>query len=348
MSCSQIKLGFTLPVACCLLLAEVAPLAGQGNECARRQLASMLAIVTDQTTRAPLFGATVSARWDAHGDRQTSAQTDSAGRVIICIPLQQSVLLRSSYRDIKTAHTTTVSLASAFGVQAFVIDVPGSLVRGRVFDQQNGNAVSGVVVRLARMTALTDTAGRFLFDRVPIGHYDLRFDHIAYARNTTPLEVGDDDLEAVVPLTPAAIPLKPIVVTAFSRRLESVGFYERQKRGVGTFIDRKQIDAINAQDASDLLRRVPGLRLVPQNRRNAGQPRNATVGRRAHCRYAFIVDGARTLQDFEMDNLAAPALEGIEVYNGLAGVPANFKAHWSSANDYSLCGVIAIWTRDSR
>jgi hypothetical protein len=230
------------------------------------------------------------------------------------------------------------------------IDVPGSLVRGRVIDQRSGHAVPGVVVRLrpSRMSALSDTAGRFRFERVPLGEYRLQAEHIAYALNATALVVGHDDLDVVVPLTPEAIPLQPIIVSVFSRRLEHVGFYDRQKRGVGTFIDRKQIDSMNVQDASDLLRRVPGLRLVPQNTRNSGEPRNATVGRRAHCRFAFVVDGTRTLQDFEMDMLAAPALEGIEVYQGLAEVPPHFKAHWSSASDFSLCGVIAIWTRNSR
>jgi hypothetical protein len=173
-------------------------------------------------------------------------------------------------------------------------------------------------------------------------------EHIAYALNDAPLQVAVDDLDVLVRLAPTAIALQPIVVTAFSQRLEHVGFYDRRKRGVGTFFDRKQIDAMNVQDASDLLRRLPQLRLVPQLRRGGAQQRNATVGRRGNCRYTFVVDGSRTLPDFEMDFVAAGALEGVEVYNGLAEIPASFKAHTTSVAGSSVCGVIAMWTRDSR
>src|SRR5687768_13135205 len=59
-----------------------------------------------------------------------------------------------------------------------------------------------------------------------------------------------------------AVPLAPIVVTAVSRRLDAVGFYERQRRGIGTFIGRQQIDAARAQFSSDLMRSVAGVRLA--------------------------------------------------------------------------------------
>jgi len=135
-------------------------------------------------------------------------------------------------------------------------------------------------------------------------------------------------------------------VTAFSQRLERVGFYEREKRGIGTFIGRKQVDAMNVQHASDLLRSVPSARLIPQTtRRNA--PPNSLTGRGA-CRFKFIVDGTRTLADFEMDFVAAHIIEGVEVYSGLSEVPALFKAHATPDAGSALCGVVAIWTRERR
>ena len=63
----------------------------------------------------------------------------------------------------------------------------------------------------------------------------------------------------------------------------------------------------------------------------------------------YIVDGARTLTDFEMDNIAAYAIEGIELYTGQAEVPAVFRGHApSDGGSVGVCGVIAIWTRNSR
>ena len=231
-----------------------------------------------------------------------------------------------------------------------IIDVPGAFVRGRVVDVQTGAPVSRVLVRIrtSGLSTLSDTTGRFFFERVPIGDYRLQIEHIAYAPNDAPLRVGADDLDVLIRLAPAAIALQPIIVTAFSRRLEHVGFYERRKRGVGTFFDRKQIDQMNIQDASDLLRRMPQLKLIPQPRRGSVQQRNAMVGRRGNCRFVFVIDGSRTLPDFEMDFVAAGALEGVEVYNGLAEVPASFKVNTTSVAGSTVCGVIAIWTRDSR
>ena len=348
-ACSQTKLRSAATVACLLLLASTELRAQQPGECTAGQ-ARVSASVSDRLTRSPLTGATVNARWRDQVDRQHNATTDSAGRVAFCVPQNQTVTLRSTYMDYDVAVPTTLTLTTPATAYNAVIDVPGSLVRGRVVDLQTGAPVARVLVRVrnSSLSTLSDTTGRFVFERVPVGDYRLQVEHIAYAANDAALRVGSDDLDALVRLTPAAIALQPIVVTAFSRRLEHVGFYERRKRGVGTFFDRKQIDAMNVQDASDLLRRMPQLKLVPQLRRGSQQQRNATVGRRGNCRFTFVIDGSRTLPDFEMDFIAAGALEGVEVYNGLAEIPASFKAHTSSVGGSSVCGVIAMWTRDSR
>jgi hypothetical protein len=349
MSCPQTKLAALPAVACCLAVFAGNPVAAQVRECASGQ-ARVVATVADHSTGAPLAGAGISARWRADTDQRLDATTDSAGRALLCFPLHQTVTLRSAYRDHTTAESTTLALTSPSTFYAAMIDVPGSLVRGRVLDMQTGAPIPRVHVRMrnSSFSALSDTTGRFVFERVPIGDYRLHFEHIGYAVNDAPLQVRHEDLDATVRMTPAAIALQPIVVTAFSRRLEHVGFYDRSKRGVGTFFDRKQIDAMNIQDASDLLRRIPQLKLVPQLRRGSNQQRNATVGRRGNCRYIFLIDGSRTLPDFEMDYIAGGALEGVEVYAGLAEVPAGFKAHATSVAGSTVCGVIAIWTRDSR
>ena len=298
----------------------------------------------------PLPGSVIQARWRADVERQLTMTSDSAGRAGFCIPQQQTVTLRATYREYTTIAPMTIAATSATVTYQPFIDVPSSLVRGRVVDAQTGAPVARAFVRMRNsgFTALSDTTGRFTFERVPVGDYQLHAEHIAYAINNALLNVRADDLDALIRLTPAAIALQPIVVTAFSRRLEHVGFYERRKRGVGTFFDRKQIDGMNIQDASDLLRRLPQLKLVPQLRRGTNQQRNATVGRRGNCRFTFVIDGTRTLPDFEMDFVAAGALEGVEVYNGLAEIPAAFKAHTTSVAGSTVCGVIALWTRDSR
>jgi hypothetical protein len=50
-----------------------------------------------------------------------------------------------------------------------------------------------------------------------------------------------------------------------------------------------------------------------------------------------------------MDNIPAYAIEGVELYRGLAEVPAVFRGlYHSDGGSVGVCGVIAIWTRNSR
>lgn len=65
------------------------------------------------------------------------------------------------------------------------------------------------------------------------------------------------------------------------------------------------------------------------------------------CRFRFLVDGTRVLADFELDDISARSLAGIEIYAGLAQVPAQFRA-LSGSSVGPTCGVIALWTRDGR
>jgi hypothetical protein len=346
----QIKPVFRLAtVAGCLFLVA-GRLSGQQHPtpCSSETGAILIQKVIDQTTRIPLRAAHVSASWHDGIAREVRARTDSTGIALLCVPAHQVITMRAFYGDVAAAPQTTVVGARTSTTHTAYIDAPGSLFRGRVIDHETGNGVAQVSIRIANtsLATLTHPDGRFVFERVPLGDYQVQVEHVAYRTANTLLTVHYDDLDALVRLTPAAITLPPVVVTAFSQRLEFVGFYERQRRGVGTFINRTQIDAMNVQAASDLLRAVPSLRLVPLTRRSS--QRNATVGRRGNCRFAFIVDGIRMLSDFEIDYIAAPAVEGIEVYNGLAEVPAAFRAHATTSSGVTVCGVIAIWSRNSR
>lgn len=348
-SCSQGRFATPVAIAGCAILGSVVSLSGQHSSgCdSAGELATLVETVADRATRIPLTGAVLTANWQRDGDHQIRARTDSAGQALICAPPGRPIKLSVAYHDLRTSGTRVILTLARPTLHTYAIDAPSVFVRGSVIDQETGSPVPSVAVRIVNspLLAMTDNDGKFFFERIPVGDYKLHVEHISYAMIAAVLEVRDEDLDATIRLTPAAIPLEPITVTAFSRRLERVGFYERRKRGVGTFIGRKQIDDMNVQNASDLLRAVPSMRLIPQApHRNS--PQNVTLGR-GNCRFRFIIDGARTLPDFEMDFVAASAIEGVEVYNGLAAVPALFRAI-SDGRGGATCGVIAVWTRDSR
>ena len=315
-------------------------------------MAALLESVLDRETRVPIAGVALTASWQDAGEKIARAVTDSLGHAVLCASPNQPLTLRAAYYNLKfPAQAARLTMARPTS-HSFVVDIPAVYVRGTVIDQATGNPVRDAAVRLANtpLATLSDAEGKFVFEQVPMRDYTLRIEHIAYATIGSPISVRHEDLDVAIRVAPAAIPIEPIVVTAFSRRLERAGFYERKRHGVGMFIDRKQVDAMNAQNASDLLRRIPSLRLVPQiaRRHASDQPRNTTTGR-GNCRFKFIIDGTRTLPDFEMDGIAAPAIEGVEIYNGLSEVPASFRAIGASdAGANAICGVIAVWTRDSR
>jgi hypothetical protein len=220
-----------------------------------------------------------------------------------------------------------------------------AFVRGSVVDDATGAPVQDarVSIRGTRYSALTTRDGRFQFEDVPGGEYELYVAHIAYVAVPAVLHVGNEALDVVIRLGPYAIPLEPIKVTAFSRRLEDVGFYERQRRGIGTFLGRNQIDGMRATTSLDLLRNVPAARLTQQYplRSQSG----STIAGRGRCRFSYIVDGARTLPDFEMDLVAPYAIEGLEYYRSIAELPSTFRAYVGRDVNTTSCGIVVIWTR---
>lgn len=331
-----------------LLVLALAPRAARAQGCDKATgFLPLQQTVLDQTTRIPLIGASVTAVWrDGDYDRRTQARTDSLGRALICAPAGPSLSVHVGYY--RESSTQKIYLSSV-GVtrETTVLDVPGFMIRGIVKDQANGAPVPSVMLRLAPtgVRVLSENDGRFVFLRVPIGDYRLYVEHISYAPNSVPLEIRNEDINAEIQLTPDAILLQPIVVTTFSRRLETVGFYERKQHGIGTFVTRRQVDSMDVQRASDLLRGIPGLRLLFQAQRR-GPPLQQTIGRN-NCRFKYIVDGSRTLPDFEMDNLAPFAIEGIEIYAGVAEIPATFRP-LAAEPAGATCGVIAVWTRSGK
>lgn len=342
----MIKSAVAYSVALGLLAIDAAR--AQHTDCTTQSdaTATLRETVRDRSTRVPLPGAVVSVSWQGRA-RPVRATTDSLGHALLCVPSGQVLTIQASYRGVQSGSQSTI-LGRDYNERTSMVDVPGSLLRGTVVDNATSAPLHNVAVRLNNtpLTVLTTPDGRFLFERVPVGDYQLHVEHISYGTIRTPISISGEDLNAEIRMTPVAIPLVPVVVTAFSRRLERIGFYEREKRGVGIFLGRKDIDAMNVQRASDLLRRVPSSRIIPQTaRRNV--PPNVLLGR-GNCRYRFIVDGARTLPDFEMDFIEPYAIEGVEVYNGPSEVPDRFRAFTTPEGGTPLCGVVVIWTRDGR
>jgi hypothetical protein len=116
-------------------------------------------------------------------------------------------------------------------------------------------------------------------------------------------------------------------------------FEERRKKGgFGRFFSEEDVQQRNAFQVSDVLRTVPGLRLIPRG----GGMQGAAVQGRGNCEMTVFVDGNRLFNGSnDLDDVVRPQdVAGIEVYNGQAGIPAQFTT--SAAGG---CGVVAVWTK---
>jgi outer membrane receptor for ferrienterochelin and colicin len=119
-------------------------------------------------------------------------------------------------------------------------------------------------------------------------------------------------------------------------------FYRhRESAAGGNFFDRKQLDSTRANRLSDVLRRVPGMRITSDR----GLPGRTSVrtGRSSSgrdCPPAFWIDGVRAT-GFTVDEIPLEDIEAIEVYKGPAALPAEFNSRFGNP----ACGTIVIWTR---
>lgn len=244
--------------------------------------------------------------------------------------------------------TSRLSLAAAALLVALA-PVParaqGVTVAGVVVDS-SGQPLPLVEVVLPGSTAraMTDDAGRFRLAGLPEGSIVLRARRIGYRLTNVPLETSKLPAELRVTLRAIPIELAPVMVQAalggFARDL--YGFYERKGRGLGgRYITRADLEKVRSQRLTDALRAlVPGAQV---SRRNSFV--NTIRFRGSRCPPLVWIDGSPALSgEFDIDVINPETISGMEVYSGVATVPAEFR----TARGVEACGVIAIWSRNDR
>lgn len=238
-------------------------------------------------------------------------------------------------------------------------------IMGRVIDDITERPLGGADVMLRTVEGRllqrveSDEAGTFEFDVNRLSAVRLEVRRLSYRANTTPTLHFDGRkfFQVEVRLDPDAILLAPLEIVAWSAVDPSPlleNFRQRLetglKTGIGTFITREAIEERRPSSVSDLLRSVPGVTVTGST---VGGRATVQVGRSLgrDCQTQIWVDGflmnrrTRSLSgyaaaDYRIDDaVSLLSVEGIEIYRGLASVPAEFL------NQDAECGVIAIWTR---
>jgi hypothetical protein len=232
-------------------------------------------------------------------------------------------------------------------ISAVVAPAQAQRLEGHVFDAATGEPIATALVQLiaADSTVLagtaTDARGRFQF-ALPEDARFLRVTRLGYSEVREPLSVLRAEGSAlVVRLPPLAIPVPAVQVEAERRNrfLEGVGFYNRQRLGIGEFITRDMIERnhANARTAGDILTTLRGLML------RAGQEHDLLYMSRSLSRIEGVC-GARIYMNGafhgeEVPHIRPDDIEAMEVFRGPADVPSQY------GGAYGACGVVLIWLR---
>jgi hypothetical protein len=207
------------------------------------------------------------------------------------------------------------------------------------------------------MRAASGADGSFSFTVRP-GRYYIRVSLLGYkTAETSVLNVTDATIRVDVALQDSVISVTGVTAAAAarSRRLESIGLYERMRDGRGAYILRDEIEKRHAERISQLVIGRAGLR-VQQVARGAssGITRGdlvmrggMTAGMRSqYCFPRIYLDGvlarpsSTSAPTLTLDEIAKPEeIEGIEIYRSSSQVPPQFSGADSS------CGVVLVWTR---
>ncbi len=198
-----------------------------------------------------------------------------------------------------------------------------------------------ITVRDAADSAVSDERGRFeLVDLAP----GPRIIQLVYrGRRTAPRDItlepsrhtdirvalvvpGDETPRNVVTLPPLEV---EIITSDWTGKMR--GFYRRARSGRGTFITRDDIDVRNANQTSDLLRDVAGLRI-------SSRPGGDRVTSNRGCLLVLFLDG-HPMPGMSPDDVPLGDIEGIEVYGSTTETPSLFRR-------VRGCGALVIWTRD--
>jgi TonB family protein len=197
-----------------------------------------------------------------------------------------------------------------------------------------------LTVEGARSVATTDERGAFRLGSVPSGTVMVHARRLGYRPATVEAVVEPGATRTLTVTIGRLVPELSAVIVRGARRQptgEYGGFYDRLGNGFGYFITRDQIERRNPSQTTDMMRSVPGVRLISTRYvQRAIRLRSAN----ANCPPQYWMDGIRLGEEYDMDFLDPASVEGIEVYS-MASVPARFMV----GPERRICGTIVMWTR---
>lgn len=193
------------------------------------------------------------------------------------------------------------------------------------------------LVAVTSLRTISNDSGHFELPGLPAGSVVLGVRRLGFeeATFTAVLKPGKTH-RATFPLTPSVQPLAEVRVRDTISNWLAV-FEQRRFMHRGTFLTRKDFANDNLRIASDILRRVPGVQIVPTRTGTAvTMTRGAGARRCIPQLYVHETPYSGNFDDFTPDDI-----EALEVYLGISEIPPDLNTMGRP-----ICAAIVIWTRE--
>lgn len=215
----------------------------------------------------------------------------------------------------------------------------------KVVDEQ-GHPLVGARVTVGGVAngASTDAGGEAEVPRIPEGLrlVEVRRQGYAPQRVAADFAAGERVRREVV-MTPDPVELEGLTVTSWGRstRLIHNGFYDRQRRGLGSYMTRDQIERFRPYHLQEAFRYMRGFAVSTARSHDIVI---ATRGGIGNCVPHVYLDGIRMAmrrpedQADALESIPPENVEAIEAYQGPATIPPEYNLN-------GTCAVILVWTR---
>lgn len=147
------------------------------------------------------------------------------------------------------------------------INLEAGIVIGKVYDPALNEPIIGAAVFIApgNKGTATDVDGNYTL-RLPKGDYGITVKYIGYKDTVINRKIpaGEDIITVDIPMTPDATQLGEVTVTAIVRKDTESAMIEEEKESnvVQTGVSAQQIAKTQDKDASEVIRRVPGISII--------------------------------------------------------------------------------------
>lgn len=326
----------------------------------------VLGRVRDADSDVPLAGSTVAVLWnelviDEKGLRQrrreVAAKANDDGWYAICgVPADAELSARAEHAGsasgfvsvrvpprglllryflVSGAGTTAAAPADSGAPPASPAAPRGTAVLSGIVRAPGGRPLAGahVTVRGTETDAVTADGGTFTLGALPAGTRSLEVRAFGYSPASVSVDLRDGRTTPVDVTLEKVRELQAVSIYGKARnRSDLDGFLRRRQHGFGRFVTAADIEKRQPFRTTDLLRTVPGARVMA-----SGTGFGHVLRGRGGCPMRVVVDGMDIGPNDDLDDFVRPDdIAGIEVYPGDGGAPPQYR---------SGCGVVLVWTK---